>query len=307
MASNQLSDTGQTNPYASSTTIPGAPVAPDTSYNAWARSRGIAAGQTSGLAYWLNSKLPSNRAAYESWKTKQENQYNQDLANWQTFINSPEFQKLAYTSAGYNANYADPSAISPGSPGSYQTSEAAGPQGSDLPTALMSTIQTALQVASGIQGLQMGATEIAGKKIENSFLATLLGKKSNLLSVQTQAGQLSLQKLMTDLFGAENVPKVVQWLNGYTDDIDTNKYKAGAEQLIAEFLKDGPYSKMLGANLNKVAAQTSKMTTEEQLTELKKTFQGNENEWQEFEKGYRATSGVLGVIMQFVQLFAKML
>lgn len=304
MALNQLSDTGQVNPFGVSTSIPSAPVAPDTSYDAWARSRGIASGQTSGFHYWLNSILPSNRAAYQSWKTQQENAYNSTFADWQTYISSPEFQKQAFTSAGYNANYADPSSITPGSPGSYSTPDSAGPQGEDLPAYLASAFQTAMQFASGIQSLQMGAQEIAGKKIENSFLGTILGKKSNLLSVQTQAAQQQLNKVLAELYGAENTPQVVRWLNGITSDIDFAKHPGGADELLAGFLKDGPYSRLLGANINKVLAQSGKLTAEETLTQLKSTFQGTENEWQEFEKGYRATSGILRFLFSLIRAFA---
>lgn len=298
MASNQLSDTGQTNPYATQTSIPSAPVAPDTSYRAFKPM----SGQESPFVYWLNSKLPSNRMAYESWKTRKENEYNQQLADWQTYITSPEFQKQAYTAAGYNANYADPSAISAGSPGTYTTPGSAGAPGEDLPSMISQGIQTAMQIASGIQSLQMGSQELQGKKIENSFLGQILGKKSNLLSYQTQAAQVGLQKTLAELFGAENVPQVVNWLNGITGDIDLKLHPGGAEEMMSTFLVNGPYAKMLGANLSNIEARTKKLSTDEQLAELKKTWQGNENDWQEFEKQFRAGTGFLNILMAFLRL-----
>lgn len=286
-----------------------APVAPDTSYNAWARSRGIAAGQTSGLAYWINSKLPSNQALYQSWKTQKENEYNKAMADWQTFMSLPATQKSLYQEADYNANYANPGSISAGNPGSYVTPEDAGP-GQDIMSFFREAIPMAIQMASGIQGLQMGAAQLAGKKIENSFLGRILGAKGSILEHQGQAANLQVLKLLQELMGDVKTPdgtelassQVLRWLNGVISDFDDSKYPGGLDEAIMSYISQGPYAKKFSADISNVLQKTQKLSTDQQLAELKKVWQGNENEWQEFQKGMQGASTFMSILGAFISL-----
>lgn len=289
-----------------------APVAPDTSYNAWARSRGIAAGQTSGLAYWINSKLPSNQAQYQSWKTQKENEYNKVLADWQTQMSLPATQKALYEEAGYNANYASPGSISAGNPGSYVTPEDAGP-GQDIMSFFREALPMAIQMANGILGLQMGAAQLAGKKIENSFLGRILGAKGSILEHQGQAANLQVMKLLQELMGDVKTPdgselassQVLRWLNGLTADLDLTKYPGGLDEALMSYISQGPYAKKFSADLSNVLQKTQKLSTDQQLAELKKIWQGNENDWQQFQKSMQGASSFMSVLMMFISLISK--
>lgn len=289
-----------------------APVAPDTSYNVWARSKGIAAGQTSGLAYWINSKLPSNQAQYQSWKAQKENEYNKALADWQTYMTLPQTQKALYEDAGFNSNYTNPGSIAAGSPGSYSLPESSGP-GSDIMGFLGEALPMAIQMASGIQSLQMGAATLAGKKIENSFLSRILGAKGSILEHQGQAANLQVLKMLQELMGGVKTPdgsesatsQVLRWLNGVTGDLDVSKYPGGLDEAMMDYISKGPYAQKFSADVQNVLARTNKLSVDQQLAELKKVWQGNENDWQEFSKGMKNASAFISILMSIVS-FIKM-
>ena len=246
MATNQLSDTMYT-----------PPVKPDVSkaaYDALTPSTDgynykpgySPLGRT--LGWWFNARKNRN---YEQWKQNLLNQYDQDLAAWQTWLSSPTGQKTAYADAGYNTNYADPSSMSAASPigSEYNEPEVAGQN-------IMSVFERIFSTVQGIQALQKGALDIQHQEIENKWADKLLGtqhsnlwSKGILTSQQTQIAQMQYAKLLSTMFAPEDIERVNQLLHDGTL-FDPAYYPSGWS--LSDAFARGPYAKGLDLDNKKI-------------------------------------------------------
>lgn len=253
MAQNQLSDTFSYSP----------PVAPDVSraaYDAASGSRTDGYNYKPGwsplgttLGWWFNAR--KNRD-YESWKLQKENEYNRALAEWQTFMSSPAAQKTAFKDAGYNSNYADPSQMSPASPGTYQHTEV-----DPAKDNIMSLAQSIFSMISGIQSLQSGALDIKHKEIENEYLGEFLTGRNSNQRIQGALGQQSLDnaqmqwlKLVGSLFSGDDIQRFIDESISGTAFWSSKDRKEGnmSDWSLSEALMRGPFTKGLDLNNQKI-------------------------------------------------------
>lgn len=259
------------------------------------------------LDWWFSA---SKNRRYNAWKQEQQAAYNKAYTDWETYVNSYAAQKEALESAGYNPNYTGLSSTAgqAGSPGQFTAPD--DPSGNGAANVIAS-IGDILGLISGVQGIQQASQLIRRQGIENSFLEESLGLDMDLkrgqkssIGYQNQAAMLTLQKTLFELFGDQTVPgtnetasqAVGRWLAGFTGDIDRKRYPGGLDEIMAAMVVNGPYAKQFKAKTDAYEATIKSKDAQTALTELKKTWQGTENEWQEFSKGFK----VLYPIMQFL-------
>lgn len=221
MAQNELSDT------MSST-----PVAPVTTLGAYSQAMAEQYGPN-----WMYFKRSED---YDMWRTRLENQYNADLADYQNYLQTMKYRKSDLEAAGYNANYMDHQGISPASPGSYTTHDQ-----TDSFAPIMRFLNIAGQ-ATGISSQSIG-----------SIMGVLTGlsqiDKNNMdrhsKTLANQVTSLGLWRLAGQLFGSDNISDVMTWLSGGNVKVDYSKYPDGPIGYLASLFKNGPLMKGLQLNL----------------------------------------------------------
>lgn len=247
---NQLSDTFTYSP----------PVAPDTSKAAYDAASGpriennnykpgwSPLGTT--LGWWFNAEKNRN---YEQWKLNQENEYNRALAAWQTYMSSPEAQKEAYESAGFNSNYTNPSSMSGASPGSYQHIEQ---------DDALNNIGSMLSLAGQVAGLSSQSIGDVMNIINTASEVKTRAVDRNTKSLANQVTSLGLWKLAGELFDQKDLDNVMTWLSGGVVDIDSNKYPQGLNQYLTDAFKTGPFFKGLESKIKLTDEQRKKFSAD---------------------------------------------
>lgn len=170
----------------------------DTSYQAYSSEMGTSGPRfIQSLATWLSGK-PS----YEQWQAAKQNDYNQRMSAYNTWLSTGAGQRASALSGEYSPSYfsaGQPSA----SPVDYQTA----PEGSGF-NELAQGISGVFQFAQAIAGLQMAGSQIVGQnlkneaqEIENTWLERLLiGKYYNQV-YQADAKKLFNENLIGSRFG----------------------------------------------------------------------------------------------------------
>lgn len=264
------------------------PVAPDTTLKTWVDTN------MAKNPYWYMN--PGEN--YDQWRTRLENQYNADVANYNNYLQTAAFRKADLTSAGYNPNYSEGSSISPSAPGSYTT-----PEQTDSFAPLQRFLSMAGQ-ASGISSQAIG-----------SVLDVLLGVNNlktsqmdrNTKSLANQVTNLGLWKLAGEIFGDEGLGDAMTWLTGGVLDIDAVKYPKGTYQYLTDLVNKGPFMTSLTKKLDLTEEQKKKIT--EEINKIKAETPGLEAKSNQLtqQNEWYASNQVMAVIMNIVNAIAKFL
>ena len=215
-----------------------APQAPDTSRAAYDAQSGSNYSIANKMLGWIFNMRKNQ--SYERWKLNKENAYNKALQDYETWMQTPEVAGELYDAAGYNRNYAalGSNVGQVGSPGSYTTPEESNRVD---PLSLIGSL-----LSFGSQEVDMVSKGVSTYMNVLQGLDTLKTTRQNrsINGLKNDLTQMTLYKLMTQLFNPQDLELVDSWIKGGVIDVDAKTRgemaKLGVNDPLYLFLSRGP-------------------------------------------------------------------